>query len=339
MNVLADYLGHSDLYYSLHSLFEKRLKMNLFRPIGLEWSRKGFHGYYTHPTFDSAEKNGEVQQIDGVHHIPVKMEMEGGYYTQKAITYNKFLEMDFDFVVTTSYGNEKIFHDVLRRHTPNTVFIRQIGNIHEKPLGYCKNILLATYEPMPPGINYIHYHPEHYEGYCHTLPTNHKTIKNFANHLPAYPDHLDTWNKCESSLRDFTFKMHGKKGRDGLIPHLSMPQAMKDSAFIWHIKAGGFVARQALASGRPCIVRRRLCNLYNTLCTNLFHDSVKNGPVNCIDLDLRPLGETIKLIRELSQPSRHIEICKATAEKFRKDAPFADEAERIKEWINNLLRK
>ena len=104
MNVLADYVGHADLYYSLHLLFEKRLRANLFRPMGLEWSGKGFHNP---PAVDPADQNGIVQQIDGVHHIPLKMEVEGGYYTQKAITFNTFLEMDFDLVVTTFYGHEK----------------------------------------------------------------------------------------------------------------------------------------------------------------------------------------------------------------------------------------
>ena len=326
MNVLADYVGHSDLYYSLYLLFEKRLRTNLFRPIGSEWSRKGF---YDPPSVDPAEMNGEVQLIDGVYHIPMKMETEGGYYTQKAITFNRFLEMDFDVVVTTFYEHEKIFHDVLRRYKPNTWLIRQIGNIHEKPLGFCRNILLATYEPMPPDIDYIIYHPEHYEGYCYTPPTNHRTIKNFASNLRSYPADLDTWDKCESSLRDFTFKMHGVDGRDGFVPHLLMPQAMKDSAFIWHVRAhggGGFVARQALACGRPCIVKKKYAVIHNTLAKELFVDSV-----NCVDLDLG-VERGIEKIREWSQPNRHIEVCKATAEQFKKDVSFADEAERIREW-------
>ncbi|GAH68791.1 unnamed protein product, partial [marine sediment metagenome] len=215
---------------------------------------------------------GEVQVVDGIHHIPMKMEMDGGYYTQKAITFNKFLKMDFDLVVATMFNHEKIFHDILRRYKPKTAFIRRIHNIHEKPLGFCKNILLATYEPMPPDINYIRYHYEHYEGYCYTPPTNHNVIKSFLHNVPSYPYDLDTWNKCESSLKDFTFKMHGKDGRDKPIPHLLMPRAMKDSAFVWHVKAhggGGFVARQALACGRPCIIKKKYAVIHNELVRHL----------------------------------------------------------------------
>ena len=332
MNVFIDYMGHSDVHYSFQLLFEKRLKANLFRPWGVEWWNKGFFL----PIADPKEGNGEVQLIDDVYHLPMKMETEGGYYTQKAITFDTFLKMDFDVVVASFYQHEQMFYDLLKQYKPNTVFIRWIANIHEKPLGFTKNILLATYEPMPPGINYIIYHPEQYEGYCYTPPTGHNTIKNFANNLPSYPSDLHTWNECQRLLPDFTFKMHGADGIDDSIPHWLMPQAMKDSAFVWHVKShggGGFVSRQALACGRPCLIKKQYPVLHNTLAKNLFVDSV-----NCVDLDLG-VERAAEKIREWSQPDRHIEICKAIAEKFNRDANFADEAERIKEWINNLLRK
>jgi len=333
MNVFVDYLGHSDLYYSLHLLFEKRLGANLFRPIGSSWQEKGFFmGADLNPT----EVNGEIQLVEGVYHIPMKIEAEGGYYVQKAIEFNKFLEMDFDIAVTTYYAHEQIFHALLSRYKPKTVFIRQIGNIHEKPLGFCKNILLAQLTPMPPSINHIIYHPEHYEGYCYTPPANHQMIKNFADDLPSYPVDLGAWNIWESTLKNFTFKMHGRNGRDGPISHPLMPQAMKDAAFVWHVKAhggGGFVARQALACGRPCIIKKRYAILHNELARELFVDSV-----NCIDLDLG-VQRGIEKLREWAQPNRHIEVCKATAEKFKQDVNFAVEAERIKNWLYNLRRK
>lgn len=333
MNVLADYVGHSDLYYSLHSLFEKRLKMNLFRPIGLDWHKNGF---CQPPPEDPAEINGEIQLKDGIYYIPIKLETDGGYYTQKGITFDMFLKMDFDIVVTTFFEHEKTLHNLLRRYKPNTIFLRQIANIHEKPLGFCKNILLAQFTPMPSNINYIIYHPEHYKGYCYTTPTNHKTVKNFADNLPSYPVDMDTWNVLESTLKDFTFKMHGKNGRDDCIPHPLMPQAMKDSGFIWHVKGhggGGFVARQALACGRPCIIKKSYAVIHDELAKNLFVDSV-----NCIDLDLG-VERGIAMIREWSQPDRHVELCRSIAEKFNKDVNFAHEAERIGEWINSLVRK
>lgn len=330
MNVFVDYTLHSDLNYSLHLLFEERLKMNLFRPIGPEWQTKGFQFF---DPADPTRMEPKSQLIEGAYHIPMRMEPECGYYTQKAITFDQFLNMDFDFIVTIYAAHEELFYNLAKTYKPNAVLVRQIGNIHELPRGFCKNILLVTCEPMPPEVNYIMYHPEHYEGYCYTPPPNHNTVNNFVHDLPAYPYDLSEWNKCESALSDFTFKMHGHQGRDSEMPPLLMPQAMKNSAFIWNVKAhggGGFVLRQALACGRPCIVRRRYAVIHNAPEKDLLEDSV-----NCIDLDFGT-ERAIEMIRTWSQPDRHIEVCKATAEKFKRDVNFADEANRIKEWLNNL---
>jgi len=341
LNVFIDYCGHSDFYYSFHLLFEKRLGGQLFCPEGSEWHEKGF--VKLRPpipiakieTVDDALKNPyveceKVELIDGVYHYYRKMELDRGYYVQKAITFNEFLKMDFDVVVATHYEHEKTFYDLLSQYKPKAGFIRVINNIHEKPLGFCKNILLATLEPMPPDINCMRYHPENYEGYCYTPPTNHKTIKSFVGDLPYYPYDMDTWRKLESSLNDFTCTMYT---RDNFVPHLLMPRAMKDSAFICHIKAhggGGFTAYQALASGRPCIVKRQYAVLHGAPHQFLFVDSV-----NCVDLDLG-VERGIEILKGWSQPDRHVEVCRATAEKFARDVNFAAEAEGIRAWLGSL---
>jgi hypothetical protein len=326
MNVFVDFTQNNDHYYSLHLLFEKRLGLNLFRPTGPEWQTKGFQ------YVDSAMPS-DAELIEGIYHIPMRMEPERGYYTKKAITLAKFLKMDFDFTVTIYAAHEEPFYNLTKTYKPHAVFIRQIANMHEIPAGFCKNVLLGTSEPMPPDINYISYFPEHYEGYCYTQPPNHNTVNNFVHDLPFYPYDLAEWNKCESALPDFTFKMHGHHGRDDEIPHSLMPQTMKNSAFIWNVKAhggGGFVLRQALACGRPCIVRKRYAVVNNSSEKNLLEDSV-----NCIDLDFGT-ERAIDMIKTWSQPERHIEVCKAIAEKFKKDVNFAEQAEQIKEWLNNL---
>ena len=70
-----------------------------------------------------------------------------------------------------------------------------------------------------------------------------------------------------------------------------------------------------------------------TLARNLLEDSV-----NCVDMDLG-VERGVKMIKEWSQPDRHLEVCKATAEKFKRDVNFAAEAESVKGWITGLLRR
>jgi hypothetical protein len=315
----------------MYCLFEKRLKANLFRAAGAGWQEEGLS--VAPLIIDETHLNGEVQLKDGVYTLPNRMEEGGGYYVQRAITFDQFLKMDFDVAVTATHDHEKSLYDLLRRYKPKTKFVRQIGNIGERPLGFCRNVLLVTCEPMPSDVNYLIYHPEHYEGYCYTTPRQHKIVRNFVNCLPTHPTELADWTTGERSLSDFTFKMHGEEGRDGFIPHLQMPQTIRDSAFVWHVKGGsggGFVLRQALASGRPCIVRRSYATRANNPEADLLHDSV-----NCIDLDLG-IDRGIGMMREWSEPEHHTTVCKTTAEQFIKDVDFQAEAEKIRAWLENI---
>ncbi len=348
-NVFCD-LHHGDLYYSLHLLFEKRLKMKLFRPIGLEWFEKGFwkiaEPYGNAPdTIDQylgvprkvwsvqkepTQRYGDIQLIDEIYYIPIKI--GSGEYVQKAITFNKFLKMDFDFVAASYPGHELAYAELVQKYKTNAVYIMQIGNPHLQPR-ICRNVLLALNTSMPPGVNYIKYHPEHHKDYCYTPPTNHNTIKSFIAD-PRHEPNTKLFLKYEKGLPKFTFKIHGILGRDGVISGHLMPQAIKDSAFVWHVKhtgCGGFIDRPALACGRPCIIRSHYSYEHHTLIKDLFEDSV-----NCIDLDLGTMKENIEKIRYFSDPDRHREMCKNTAEKFNRDVNFDEEATLIKNWLNNL---
>jgi len=350
-NVFCD-LHHGDLYYSMHLLFEERLKMNLFRPIGLDWFQKGFwkiaEPYGNAPdtidqylgipkdTWDRnkepTQRYGQVELIDGVYHIPVKVSSE--WYIQKAITFEQFLKMDFDFIIA-SYGGHDYAYSQLGKYKPKAIYIRQIGNIGQVPQ-FAKNALLAIHTPMPPGINFIIYVPEHHKDYSYTPPTDHKTIKSFLAAPLAEPD-LPLFYEYEKLLSEFTFKMHGILGRDGVISGDLMPEAIKSSAFVWHVKhtgGGGFVGRQSLACGRPCIVKKHYGYEHRMLEEDLFEDGV-----NCIDLDVGTTKENVEKIRYFSEPQRHTEMCRQTAEKFKKDVNFSKEAERIREWLNRLRRQ
>jgi len=351
-NVFVDY-HHGDLYYSLHLLFEERLKANLFRPIGLEWFQKGFwkiaepYGnaadtidqYLGVPkaTWDRkkepTQKYGEVELIDDVYHIPVKV--GSGQYIQKAITFEQFLKMDFDFVIASYPGHDLPYAELVQKYKPRAIYIRQIANVFELPQA-TRNVLLATNTPMPPNVNFIRYHPEHNKEYCYAPPTNHTMIKSFIAAPLVEPD-LPLFYEYERLLPDFTFKMHGIAGRDGVISGDLMPQAIKDSAFVWHVKRAGccgYVARQALACGRPCIIKKRYCYEYYSMSRDWFEDSV-----NCIDLDLGTIRENVQKIRYFSEPQRHAEMCKNTADKFKRDVNFDEEAKKVKQFLDNLERK
>jgi hypothetical protein len=347
VNVFCD-LHHGDLYYSLHLLFEERLGMNLFRPIGHEWFEKGFwkiaEPYHNAPdtidqflgvpdvtwsaTKEPCQKYGEVQLEDGVYYIPLKV--ASGEYVQKAVTFDKFLSMDFDFIVATHHLNESAYAELVQKYKPKAAYIMQIGNVNVQPRS-CRNVLLAVNTSMSSRVNYIKYYPEHHKDFCYSPPTNHNMVKSFLTNMNVTSDyHL--WTIFKRALSDFTFKSHGILAPDGMIPGYLMPQAIKDSAFVWHVKStgcGGFTDRQTLACGRPCIIRSH----YNLTNHSLIKEDMFEDSVNCIDLDASSINESVQKLRYFSEPERHTVMCRNTADKFGKDVNFAEEAEKIRDWL------
>src|SRR5574337_1850875 len=113
MKIFTD-LHHGDLFYSIHALFEKRLNIEVYRPIGLDWFYKGYwriaepygnaidtvkqyldindHGFDQYKNL-----NGNNYKQDNVYHVyePVHQ------YYQRAITFEQFKSMKFDIIMST----------------------------------------------------------------------------------------------------------------------------------------------------------------------------------------------------------------------------------------------
>lgn len=353
MNILIDYGGHSDLFYTMHLLFEKRLGYKLFFPIGQDWVDKGYvTGHYNLASTEAV--NDEI--IDGIHIFHRKMEPANGFFDMRGVTFDQFLKMDWDIIATTTYYQEKPFYELVKDCKPNALFLRQIANIREKSLGYCKNLLLgAAYNPVDyagnqhpqqsfilNGKNHFIYIPEQYEGYHYTEPTNNKLIVCLARHIS--PEDLFAWNQCKKVFEPlgFTFKMYGgqyqpyevdeKYGET--ISHPLLPAGIKESTFVWYTKphgGGGFTVRQALACGRPVIIRKRYSSIHTIIECELF----KHG-INCIDLDFE--NNDFALLKQWIDPVVYKEVSKNTAQVFQNDTKFAETAEQIRNWLITLPR-
>jgi hypothetical protein len=58
--------------------------------------------------------------------------------------------------------------------------------------------------------------------------------------------------------------------------------------------------------------------------------------MNCVDLDCGSINETVEKLRYFSDPDRHVEMCQNTAEKFKADVNFDEEARLIGNWLSDL---
>lgn len=309
MKVLVDYIGHGDLFYSMHLLFEKRLKWTLYRPNN-----------------DEKWRAQNIQTCPQNHHL---------HCNTNPISFEKFLDENIEVLLTTAHHNEIAFTKLQKNFKPKSIFIRHIANIHEKPQT-CKNILLSTLEPMASNINWIKYLPEHKETFNPgKLFIPEKKIKSFSNYLMTYIKDFETWQKFQTDLKDYQFFMHGAKGQHKTVPPIFLPNAMRDAILIWHTKAVGscgYTARQALACGRPLVVRKSYAKHHNTLAKEYLKDGI-----NCIDLDIRPYQESLKLIKLWTHPDKYLEKINLIIEDNKKFMNFKQEAQNIKVWIENLL--
>jgi hypothetical protein len=322
MNVLVDFVGHADLFYSMHALFEKRLGYTLYRPLlSDEWNKTNI--------ITATMPYSNYTEEDGVRHY----EIDSHNYFQHCISWQKFLDTDIDIVVTTSWENDSPMAELIGKYKPKAKFVRVIANIHEKAK-ICNNILLATTEPMTPGVNWLTYHAEHRDVYQYTPPQVNYKIKSFFNYMNSFPVEKENWAIYKKLLPQYTFLMHGGESEDGSIPQSELYKVMSDSMFIWHPKPHGgcgYTARQSLASGRPLIVNKAYCNQYNTLAKNYLVDGI-----NCIDMSVRSSAEVAKLIVKWSEPEFYYKKCLTVKAFFEEKINFAKEAEAIRVWLDKL---
>lgn len=325
MNVFANFVGHEDAATSLHILFEERLGYQLFVPDGGEdWRKLGL-------VFDIGRLvyHGSPFFVNNIKHIPILHTS----FNRKALTVKQFMETEIDIVVVSSGRVEVSFYNLTKKYKPNAVFIRQIPNLAEIPK-VCKNVLLATKTPMPQSVNYITHHPEHPHQFRYVPHRGLKSIKSFSNNLLSFKRDFATWNAAKKLLPEFQFFMHGMGTKDRGIPHHLLHKSMHEAMFIWHTKSHGgcgFVCREALACGRPLIVKKQYCKAHKTLAQDYLVDEV-----NCVDLSVRQLPEAVEILKDWAKPENYGRKCEEVVKCFKERVNFKVEAENIRDWISTL---
>ena len=318
MKIFIDFIGHLDLDFSMHLLFEKRLGWTLYRPAQTpDWASLGWiqgsYSWNTHPDWS---------------HNPMK---------EKPISFEQFKDEDFDIIITTCWNNEEIMQKLIRQYHPKAIWIRHIANSLEKPM-ICKNVLRSTNIHIDdPSVRWVRFVPEHRAEYLPTDPSSKaKLIKSFFPFMLIYPEELSIFNYCRSALTEFDMLMYGGDSELGPEKHVRMPQAISECMFLWHTNPNGcfgYIPRPALACGVPLITRLDHYRNFQTMGEVLLQDEV-----NCIDIDPkhRSLDDSIKLIQEWSQPGIYQQKVEQTLNKFYQDVDFNAEAQSIQHWIGIL---
>lgn len=352
MNVFADF-HHTALLRSLIMLFEGRLGGKVYRPIGMEWYEKGFWNVYDHPAtaqqFLSTDQ--AYRPIDGTPPLNIFGKQHGGvtlesgvYYCadpenetyNKAVSFEKFLEMDIDIVVASMPAHIEPFKRLIREHKPHAKLVLQVGNNWLWEEMGVQNVLASTVaKPYPEGMNVCFYHQEFdlslFSGPDTANPG--KTAYSFVNCLPQSADY-PLFQRFKSLLPSWDFRSYGGQCPDGSKGGVrGVAQGMREARAIWHVKPGGdgfgHVVHNAFALGRPVITRK------SHYAGQLAESLMEHG-VTCIDLDACAEDEAVAMIRELEDETRWGKYCLEARYRFQELVNYDKEEQDIRAFIDRL---
>ena len=267
--VLADF-HHTGLYLSLQLLFEKRLGMELYRPVGLDWFGEGFWrvaepynndwqtiNQYLSIHQEEIPKNRRLNQV---------AEVENGVYRigwQRAIELQTFKRMQFDYIVPSIPLHYREFTRLRKLYQPQAKVICQVGNQFDFPWEWASNIMTSTkYVDIPPDKHSIFYHQEFpLEIFAFSRYRNTKVSSSFLHLFHRRKDY-PLWLELPKYFpSEWTFKTYGAEGSEAYLDSdEALAGAMADSDLIFHFKEEGdgfgHIVHNAFAMGRVLVTKK-----------------------------------------------------------------------------------
>lgn len=316
---------HADLLYSLQRLFDDRLKIPVYIPLGYEWWDEKYW-QFGQCFGDNRLAQQYLQISDGIWD-PIG---DGIYVTHDTahpdrsifgITLEGFRDQgqDFGYVMATVQENQTGFKRIADE--VGARYLVGVGNTGQYIDWSLDPFIINSSEaPIPEGKG-VTIHQEidsqHGGAFGWSVPpfrSSCTTVRNAVNAFNRIPGY-DKFLAAEAALAGWYFTIHGHEGRDGDInPVSALGELMRTAGWGWHDKpvgdGFGHVIHSWAAVGRPLIGHAEYYR--GKLAAPFWKDGV-----TCLDLGARPLDETIGLMREIAlNPNRHLAMCMAIRSTF-----------------------
>lgn len=316
MNVLADRHHHA-LYYSLQRLFEDRLGMSLFTPIGHEWWDNHYWRFGAGYGDDRLAQQflsmdgwtlapfGDVYRTTDAHH-PER--------TIAGVTLEQARRMPWAFAVATVQDNQRGFSAFAR--DTGAQYVLHAGNTNQQIDWALDPLVISTNESRIERRG-VRVHQEIDRAtFAYREPTDAPVIRSFVNCFASTSCSRDL-DAVRELLPEWTFGVHGIDGADGNVETVAeIADLMAGSMFGWHDKhqgdGFGHVIHDWAAIGRPLIGH---ASHYRGLMAERFW---QDG-VTCIDLDRRSHRDAAEAIAKIARtPSLHRAMCEQIRAEFDK---------------------
>lgn len=343
LKVFSD-LHHGDLYYSLHSLFEKRLGFELYRPIGLDWFHAG-HWKIAAPygnAIDTANQyldinnfgfdinlnlNGSHYVKDGIYHIH---EPTHDYY-QKAITLEQFKNMKFDIMMPTYSPHDYEYEKLRNLYQPNAKMVCHLGNTKQRT--HLPNVLTSVPYNKASKQNVVYCHQElDPKLYSYEEPKN----KNIINAVVSCFPYPEVWNKYKNLLSDISMKYYGSGSPEGPVHGAKgVAEKMIESNIGWHLKPHGGLGHTAMGwmyCGRPIITNMSQHRSWGGDAVRLFEPGV-----TCHDIEAHSPEENCAMIRKMLEPEENIRWCERARARFIDIINYDREEQDVRKFLEVIL--
>lgn len=310
---------HAGLLHAMQLLFEDRLGMDLYVPVGHDWWDQGYWRF------------GEVYGDDRLAQQYLMPEhwtaVDDGYETRDVqfpdrLIHGAALGRHYDFICATVQENQTGFARLAAE--TGATYVLQVGNINQDvdrrlhPLALVSNAM-----PLWDGAVRMHQEFDSDGLFGFRGPGDPTLIRSFVNVFESMTCHR-WFLETETAMPEVRFRSHGIGARDGNIsPTTEVARLMRESGWGWHDKVQGdgfgHVIHMWAALGRPLIGHG---SHYHGQMASIFWED----GVTCIDLDRHDTADAVRLLREVAaDPPRYAEMCRAIRARF--DAAVDYEAE------------
>lgn len=346
MRVLADF-HHSSLLRSLVLLFEDRLGMELYRPIGMDWFHEGYWAInslegtarqFLDPGSQPIDRTPALNELHGIDGSEEVMCYDAGMQTMhKACTLDWFKKNQFDYVIASVPAHIPLFKELIAKYQPNAKLIVQMGNNWALDLDESYNVLASTSPQLLNRANVVYYHQEFDLSIFHDTPIQPvRKVYSFTNVIKNYPQAWRDYSDLKRNLgrNGWEFKSYGGQCPDGnMTGPEQLASKMREAAFIFHVKPGGdgfgHIIHNAYAVGRPVITRSS--HYQGQLAEQLL------VPGTFIDLDRYGRDEVKNIMTTLMlDPDGLAQMGRRAAQRFDEVVNYPKEAEEIRSWLQTL---
>ncbi len=346
IKVFADF-HHSSLLRSLVLLFEGRLGMELYRPIGMEWFREGYWAINdledtarqfldidSQPADMTPPLNNAAPILPGVYWVSDP----GGKSHHRACTLAFFQQNRFDYVISSIPAHVPLFKELIAKYQPHAKLIVQMGNNWQLENYVGHNVLASVAPQFAPGVNAHFYHQEFdLDVFRDTPVPPARKVYSFVNVIQQMPQAWADYSELKRMMErlGWEFRAYGGQCPDGNMtgPH-ELARKMREAAFIFHVKPGGdgfgHIIHNAYAVGRPIITRPS--HYRGQLAEQLLI------PGTFIDLDRYGRAEVKNILTRLMFDPDGLEAMgRRAAQRFDEVVDYEKESREVAAWLENLI--